>query len=72
MHILSYISRIKGNQIMNFGQLIEHNMGNIFLEKSYTKCGAETIPRNFSQESELSINLWIYGSIVESFICRRV
>ena len=62
MHILSYISRIKGNQIMKFGQLIEHNMGNIFLEKSYTKCGGESIPRNFSQESEL----------VESFICHRV
>ena len=24
---------------MKFGQLMEHNMKNIFLEKLYTKCG---------------------------------
>ena len=29
---------------MKFGQLIEHNMRNIFPEKSNTKCGGETIP----------------------------
>ena len=28
------------------GQLIEHNMRNIFLE-TYTKCGVETRPRSF-------------------------
>ena len=33
---------------MNFGQLIEYNMRNIFVEKSYTKYGEETIPRPFS------------------------
>ena len=32
---------------MNFGQLIEHNMGNIFVEKSYTKFGGENIPDSF-------------------------
>ena len=32
---------------MNFGQLIEFNMRNIFLEKSYTKWSGETIPRSF-------------------------
>ena len=32
------ISRIRGNQTMKFGQLIEYNMRNIFLEKSYAKC----------------------------------
>ena len=32
---------------MNFGQIIECNMRNSFLEKSYTKCGGETIPRAF-------------------------
>ena len=26
------------------GQLIEYNLRKIFLEKSYTKCGGETIP----------------------------
>ena len=43
IHILPYISRTKGNQVMTFGQLIEHNMRNIFVEKSYTKCAEETI-----------------------------
>ena len=33
---------------MKFGQLIECIMKNIFFEKSYTKCGAETSPRPFS------------------------
>ena len=45
MHILPNISRSKGNQAMKFGQLIEYNMANIFLEKSYTKWAGETIPR---------------------------
>ena len=42
---------------MKFGQLKEDNMGNIFLEKSYTKRGGETIPRPFSKKSKLSISL---------------
>ena len=29
---------------MKFGQLIEYNTRNIFLEKLYTKYGGETIP----------------------------
>ena len=33
----------KGNQRMKFGQLIEYNIRNIFVEKFYTKCGGETI-----------------------------
>ena len=33
-HILTNISRRKGNQAMIFGQLIERNMRNIFFEKS--------------------------------------
>ena len=36
MHIMSNISRSKGNQRMKFGQLIECNTRNIFFEKSYT------------------------------------
>ena len=31
---------------MKFGQLIEYNMVNIFLKKSYTKCGGEAIINN--------------------------
>ena len=45
INILSNISRSKGNQAMKFGQLIKHNMKNIFFEKSCTKCGGETIVR---------------------------
>ena len=32
-------------------------MRNIFLEKSYTKCGGETSPRSFSKKSKLSTSL---------------
>ena len=32
---------------MKVGQLIEYTMGNIFLEKLYTKYGEEIIPRYF-------------------------
>ena len=39
---------------MKFGHLIEYNMKNIFLEKSYTKCGGETSPRHFSGKLKLS------------------
>ena len=50
IHILHNISRSKNNQTMKFGQLIERNMRNIFIEKSYTKCGGETSPRSFSRK----------------------
>ena len=50
VYILPNISRHKGNQAIKFGQLIEFNMRNIFLEKSYTKCGGETIPRPISKK----------------------
>ena len=49
IYILPNISRSKGNQANKFGQLIEYDMRNIFLEKSYIKYGAETIPRPFSK-----------------------
>ena len=32
-------------------------MRNIFLEKSYTKCGGETSPRPFSEKLDLTISL---------------
>ena len=60
MHILPNISRSKDNQTMKFGQLVKYNMRNISVEKSYTKCGGETIPRPFSKKSKLSFS----GSIV--------
>ena len=42
---------------MRFGQLIEYNMRTIFLEKSFSKCGRETITRPFSKKLKLSISL---------------
>ena len=46
---------------MKYGQLIEYNMRNIFLEKSYTKCGGETSPRPLSDKIKIE---HISGSIV--------
>ena len=51
------ISRSKANQTMKFCQLIEYNMRNIFLEKSYRKCDGETIPRPSSGKFKLRISL---------------
>ena len=56
IHILPDTSRSKGNQTMKFRQFIDYNR-NIFLEKSCTICGAETLPRPFSKKSKLSISL---------------
>ena len=42
---------------MKFGQLVECNMRNTFLEKSSTKYGGETSPRPFSEKLKLSISL---------------
>ena len=42
---------------MKFSPLIEYNMRNMFVEKSYTKCAGETIPRPLSQKSKLSVSL---------------
>ena len=49
--MLPNILRRKGNQTMNFGQLIENNK-----RKSYTKCGREARPRCFYENSKLSNN----------------
>ena len=51
---------------MKFGLLIECNMRNIFLEKSYTKCGGETSPRHFSEKLKLSISLDQYSKVLYS------
>ena len=39
---------------MQFGQLIEYNITHIFVEKSYIKCGRETIPSAFSRKSKIN------------------
>ena len=62
---------------MKFGQLTEKheehekhltwetaNMRNIFHEKSYKKCGRETIPRLFSKKSKLSVSLDQYSKVL--------
>ena len=57
LNILTTVSRNKGNQPLEFGQLTKYYKRNIFLEKSYTKGGWETIARPFSKKSNLSISL---------------
>ena len=52
IHIFPNISRKKGFPLktITFSQLMKYNMRNIFLEKSHTQCGEETIPRPFSKK----------------------
>ena len=45
IHILLNISQSKGNQTMKFGQLIEYNKRNIFLQKLCRKWSKETSSR---------------------------
>ena len=42
---------------MKFGELTEYNSRNIFLEKSYSKCGGDTPPRLFLKKSKFSVAL---------------
>ena len=53
----THISTSKGNQAIKLGQLIEYNMRNVFVEKSYTKYARETILRPLSRKSKLSKSL---------------
>ena len=57
IHILPNISRNKGNETRKFGQLLEYNTKNVFLEKSYINCDEEIIPKPFSQKSNWSLCL---------------
>ena len=41
---------------MKFGQLIEYNMINIFVEKSYTEYGGKAIPKPFYKKPKLTKN----------------
>ena len=58
IHIWLNISRSKDKQAMRFDQSIDYNTRNIFLEKSYEKCGVETIIRPFSKNQNWAY-LWI-------------
>ena len=55
--ILPNISKIRGNLAVKLDQLIKYSMRKIFREKSYLKCGQETIPRRFSKKSNLNRSL---------------
>ena len=60
-------SKHKGKKTMKFCQLIEYNMINIFLEKSYTKCEREDSPRLFFKKSKLNMSgstAWIFIKFV--------
>ena len=56
VHIFPSILRSKGIQMMKFGGLTEYNMRTI-QNKSYTKCGGETISRPFSKKSIYRMSL---------------
>ena len=51
---------------MKFGQLKEYNRRNIFVEKSYAKCGGETSRRPFSGKLKLSISLDQYSTVLHN------
>ena len=42
---------------MKFDHLTEYHMKTIFHDKSFTKCGGETVTRPFSKTSKLNISL---------------
>ena len=66
IHILPNISRSKSNQAVEFGQLIQYNMKNIFVEKSYTKCGGESIPDSFVKNENWAY-LWMNSLKFKTF-----
>ena len=49
---------------MKFHYLIEYILRYIFLEKSYTKYGGETIPMPFYKKLKLSISLDQYSKVL--------
>ena len=51
---------------MKFGQLIECNLRNIFVEKSYRKGGGETCPRPFSEKLKLRMSVDQYSKVLYS------
>ena len=66
--ILPNTSRSNGNQAMEMCQLTEYNMRNTFLEKSYTKCVEETIPRPFSKKSKWNLSLNLQSKFLYSLL----
>ena len=59
---------------MEFGQLIDHNMRNIFIEKLYTICNGESFPDPILKNQNL-VYIWIntlkdYYSLLEGYRSR--
>ena len=52
---------------MKFGQLLEDNMRNISLKKSYTKWGGESIPISFSKIANSTLSLGQWSKVLYSF-----
>ena len=71
VHILFNISRSKGNQSIKVDQLIECKI-NIFLEKSYTKCGGEASPRLFYKILKLRIDLEKHSEMLQNLFLLHV
>ena len=60
IYILPNISRSKGNQTMKFDQLMEYNMRNIFIGKSYTKNVVEILNMFLNQWAKVSYSLHLF------------
>ena len=69
INMLPNISRSNIKQTVKYGRLIEYNMTKTFLEKSFTKCDAETIPRPLLKKQNWSY-LWINGLILCFTVCQ--
>ena len=54
IHILSNITRSKNIHGIKFGQLMQYNMWNIFIEKSFTEYGRKSV----TTPSSNKLNLW--------------
>ena len=63
-HIAKYLykQRKPENYIWS---VLEHNMRNIFLEKSYKKCDGETCPRSSSKKTKLSTSLDQHAKVLQ-------
>ena len=58
IHVLPNISRSKVNHIMKFGQLVAHNMRNIFLKYHTQNVVEKLVPGPFIKKSKLAYH-WI-------------
>ena len=47
IHIFPISQEVQTIKIIKFGRLVEYDIKNNFLEKSYTKCSGEAIPDPF-------------------------